>query len=215
MERPRPLGCPHCDVEPLDASGQIPFVASSKPKKGESVQFSPLRVGSELREHARVLLVDHRRSLAQHLPSMRGSILGRLFQSARKEFSGSDKFREAYDAAMDLLRTEQVKNIEDTVGKTAKRMLGFLGKDLVDSVEIGFGFVDPANPFNSLRLQYRESGLVVPGEELGLGIQSAMVVGIFEAYRQLGVTSPRLSLKNRRCISIRKRSVTFTVCFAR
>lgn len=65
-------------------------------------------------------------------------------------------------------------------------MLGFLGGVAVQSVDIGFGFADPASPFNSLRLEYRESGLAVPGEELGLGIQSAMVVGIFEAFRQLG-----------------------------
>ncbi|WP_447973910.1 ATP-dependent nuclease [Nitrospira sp. Kam-Ns4a] len=176
----------HADLEPLDDKDQVPNVAVGQPQKGQKTQFSPLRVGTELRDHARILFVDHRRSLAQHLPSVRGSILGRLFQKARKEFSAQHDFKAKYEAAMDTLRTEQVKEIEKTVAETAKRMLGFLGSQATQAVDIAFGFADPANPFNSLRLEYRESGLAVPGEELGLGIQSAMVVGIFEAFRQLG-----------------------------
>ncbi|MGE5590764.1 MAG: ATP-dependent nuclease [Bacillota bacterium] len=176
----------HVDLEPLNEIGKIPTVAVGQPVKGRSPQFGPLRVGTELRDHVRVLFVDHRRSLAQHLPSVRGSILGRLLQTARKEFVGLNDFKKAYEAAMGFLRTEQVKIIEEIVADTAKRMLGFLGGDVAKSLDIGLGFADPANPFNSLRLQYCESGLAVPGEELGLGIQSAMVVGIFEAYRQLG-----------------------------
>lgn len=176
----------HVDLDPLNENGEVPNVATGQPIRGQKTQFGPLRVGTDLRDHARVLFIDHRRSLAQHLPSARGSILGRLLQPARKEFAAQDDFKKAYDQAMELLRTQQVKEIEQTVASTAKRMLGFLGRDLAKSVDIGFGFADPANPFNSLRLQYRESGLSVPGEELGLGIQSAMVVGIFEAFRQRG-----------------------------
>lgn len=180
------VGDLHVDVDPLNRKGEIPSVATGQPAKGQKTQFGPLRVGTDLREHARVLFVDHRRSLTQHLPYMRGSILGKLLQPARKEFTAQEDFRKAYEQAMDLLRTEQVKKIEETVAGTAKRMLGFLGGSLADSVDIGFGFSDPANPFGSLRLQFQESGLAMPGEELGLGIQSAIVVGIFEAFRQMG-----------------------------
>ncbi|ADW21107.1 MULTISPECIES: AAA family ATPase [Thermus] len=166
----------HVDLEPLDEGGNVPRYPSG----------NPLRVGTDMRNHARVLFLDHRRNLAQHLPSIRGSILGRLLQPVRREFKLQDNFKQVYEQAMDLLRTEQVKQIEKTIAETAKQMLGFLGKDAMKSMEIGFGFADPANPFNSLRLQYRESDLTLPGDELGLGIQSAIVVGIFEAFRQLG-----------------------------
>ena len=176
----------HVDLDPLNDKGEVPTVATGQPTRGQKTQFGPLRVGTDIRDHARVLFIDHRRTLAQHLPTVRGSILGRLLQPARKEFKAEEDFRKAYEQAMDLLRTEQVKKIEATVAETAKRMLGFLGRDISKSVDIGFGFSDPANPFGSLRLQYRETGLTVPGEELGLGIQSAVVVGIFEAFRQLG-----------------------------
>mgnify|MGYP001770985183 CR=1 FL=1 len=176
----------HADLEPLNEKGEVPNVAIGQPQKGTKTQCGPLRVGTELRDHARILFVDHRRSLAQHLPSVRGSILGRLLQKARKEFTAQDNFEAKYEEAMETLRTDRVREIERTVADTTKRMLGFLGKQTTSSTEIGFGFADPANPFNSLRLEYRESGLTVPGDELGLGIQSAMVVGIFEAFRQLG-----------------------------
>lgn len=176
----------HVDLEPLNEEGKIPNVAIGQPTKGQKTQFGPLRVGTDLRDHARVLFIDHRRSLAQHLPSMRGSILSRLLQPVRKEFTAQDDFKKAYEQAMEYLRTPQVKEIEEIVASTAKKMLGFLGRDVAKSVEIAFGFADPANPYNSLRLQYSESGLSVPGEELGLGVQSAIVVGIFEAFRQRG-----------------------------
>lgn len=180
------IGDLHADLEPLDHKGRIPNVAVGQPRKRQQTQRAPLPVRNELRDHARILFIDHRRSLAQHIPSARGSILGRLLQKARREFTAEDDFRARYEAAMDVLRTDQVKEIERTVAETAKRMLGFLGTRVASSLEIGFGFADPANPFNSLRLEYRESGLAVPGDELGLGIQSAMVVGIFETFRQLG-----------------------------
>jgi putative ATP-dependent endonuclease of OLD family len=153
-----------------------------------------LTVTSGLRDQARILFIDHRRSLAQHLPSTRGSILGRLLAGARREFEaiddgagvGRDEFRRRYEAAMEALKTEQMKQIESTIADTAKRMIGFLGSKAVANVDIRFGFADPANPFSSLRLEYSEEGLTVPGQELGLGVQSAMVVGIFDAFRQLG-----------------------------
>ncbi|MGE3778561.1 MAG: ATP-dependent endonuclease [Pirellulaceae bacterium] len=180
------VGDLHVDLDPLNQKGQVPNVATGQPAKGQKTQYGPLRVGTDLRDHSRVIFIDHRRSLAQHLPGSRGSVLGRLLQPARREFTAQADFLKSYEQAMDLLRTAEVKRIEQTVADTAKRMLGFLGRDVAEAVEIGFGFADPANPFNSLRLQYREAGLSVPGEELGLGIQSAMVVGIFEAFRQLG-----------------------------
>ncbi|MBE7415931.1 MAG: ATP-binding protein [Deltaproteobacteria bacterium] len=176
----------HVDIEPLDGKGSIPTIAISKPQQGQKPQFGQLKVGTDLREHARILFIDHRRNLAQHLPGTRGSILGRLLQSARKQFTNQIDFKRSYEQAMDVLRNERVKKIEETISETAKQMLGFLGRNQTTSVDIKFGFADPINPFNSLRLQFHDSGLSIPGEELGLGIQSAMVVGIFEAFRQLG-----------------------------
>ena len=187
------IGDLHLDFDPLDAKGELPQVAVGKALGGKPM-FRPLNVSSGLRDQGRVLFIDHRRSLAQHLPSTRGSILGRLLAPARSEFEEAEEggtvgryaFQQRYEAAMQALRTDRMKKVEATIAETAKRMIGFLGSKSVANVDIQFGFADPANPFNSLRLEYSEEGLAVPGQELGLGVQSAMVVGIFDAFRQLG-----------------------------
>ena len=116
--------------------------------------------------------------------------MGRLFEQARKEFesdaANKAEFKRRYEAAMDMIRSTRIKEIEETIGSTTKRMLGFLGTSALEDVNVAFGFSDPANPFNSLRLNFTEGDIQLPGDELGLGIQSALVVGIFEALRQLG-----------------------------
>lgn len=176
----------HADAEPLNKQGEVPMVAVTPPQTGRKPQFRPLNLSGDMRAAARILFVDHRRSLLQHLPSTRGSILGRLLEPVRRDFKKAAEFNDAYRNAMDILRTDAVKGVEAKIEETAKRMLGFMGSTGSGSIQIGFGFADPANPFSSLRLQYTEGGLEIPGEELGLGIQSAMVIGVFEAFRELG-----------------------------
>ncbi len=181
----------HLEFTPINDKDQHPNVAVGWDDQRHP-KFGPLlSVGSALRDQASVLFIDHRRSLTQHLPSTRGSMLGRLMAPVRKEFEastgefGRPAFTERYEAAMTALRTDKMKEVEATIADTAKSMLGFIGSRALSDVQIGFGFADPANPFNSVRLEYREGNLVVPGGQLGLGIQSAMVIGIFEASRRL------------------------------
>lgn len=187
------VGDLHFDFSPVGLEGKELFSAATSPKKGERPDFRPLTTASSgLRDQARILFIDHRRSVTQHLPTGRGSILAQLFQPALKEFErnvggvSKAEFSNRYQHAMDALRTPRVKEVEEVVGETAKKMLGFLGSATTRNLSVGFGFADPANPFSSLRLVYTEEGREIPGAELGLGIQSALVIGIFEALRQLG-----------------------------
>lgn len=183
------IGDLHDSFEPLNSKGEVPTVAL-RWLKNRQPDFGPLRVSTGMREKLGVLFIDDRRSLGQHSPTSRGSVLSRLFVDPRKEFEADQlaksAFQENYEKALGLIRTHRLREIEETIDDTAKHMLGFLGSKAIQGVKIGFGFADPANPFNSLRLEYQEGGLLIPAEELGLGIQSAMVVGIFEAFRRLG-----------------------------
>lgn len=187
------VGDLHVDFEPLSDKGEVPSVAISA-ARGSRPTFRRLSVGTALRDQARVLLIDHRRSVLQHLPTARGSVLGRLLEPARREFERSaasggptprEEFAERYEAAMDALRTPRVQEIEKTIGETTRRTLGFLGKRS-PAIDVSLGIADPANPFAALRVMCRDGGLELPAEELGLGVQSAIVVGIFEAFRTLG-----------------------------
>ena len=76
----------HVDLEPLNADGQVPMVAFLLPpgKEDSSLEFRPLTVGTELREHARILIINHRRALAQQLPTTRGSVSGTVASEGEK-----------------------------------------------------------------------------------------------------------------------------------
>lgn len=188
-------GDPNFDYEPLADDGRPPQAVALSRHNKQPV-FGPLiKVNSEMREATSVLFIDHRRSLREHHPWARGSILSRLLGPARKELaavafdeerSHAEEFSVRYHAAMEALRTPRVREIETTISCTARRTLGFLGSAALANIDVRFGFTDPSNPYGTLRLNYREAGLELPAEELGSGVQSAIVVGIFEAFRQLG-----------------------------
>jgi putative ATP-dependent endonuclease of OLD family len=129
------------------------------------------------------------------MPWTRGSVLLKLLEPARRELDqaveGSDgtttrrdAFNTTFGEAMEVLRTPHVREVEGVINETTKRTLGFLGRARAREVQVGFGIADPANPLHSFRLVYREAGKEVPAEEAGLGVQSAIVVGLFEALRQ-------------------------------
>jgi len=189
-------GDPNFNFHPLGTDGKVPVVATSAPQKGQPPGFGPLlNVPAELRDQVKALFIDHNRSIFQHQPWARSSILSRILAPARKELSSLEHsdgrthrevFVERYHQAVDALQTPHIKAVEEVISETAKQALGFMGSRSVAGLDVGFGFADPANPLNSLRLVYRENGLELPAEELGLGVQSAIVVGIFEAARKIG-----------------------------
>lgn len=180
----------HDDNRLLDASGELVIGCVRGPRKGQRPEFGPLPFNGRIRDQGRVLFIDARRDVVRHLPGRRNAALARLLAPARKEFEEGEMpaaldFKEGYERAMESLRTPRVQEVEAVIEETSKRMLGFLGSATLRDLHVGFGFADPANPFSSLRIQCREGGLELPAELMGQGVQSALVVGIFEALRQL------------------------------
>jgi predicted ATP-dependent endonuclease of OLD family len=74
-------------------------------------------------------------------------------------------------------------------------MLGFKGSRTAANLDVQFGFADPSNPHSALRLLCRQHGLLLPAEALGAGEQSALVVGLFEAFRQKGTSLSTILLE--------------------
>ena len=186
-------GDPNFDYDPLDAIGDVPL-ACTVAAGGRPTQQRPHRVTSHMREHAACVLIDHRRAIAQHLPGTRGSVLGRLLGPALRDLdkpaTANDArtrrtlFRERYEQATEILRTPYLRQIEQVIDETARRTLGFMGATAVGrDARVSFQIADPVNPYASLRIVYSEEGLEFPAEDVGLGVQSAIVVGIFEALR--------------------------------
>jgi hypothetical protein len=144
------------------------------------------------------MLISHQRSVAQQMPWTRGSVLLKLLEPARRELDdpveveGTSQARRAvfnarFAQAMEVLRSPHVKAVETAINDTTKRTLGFLGRTRSADISVGFGIADPSNPLNSFRLVYREGSVEIPAEEAGLGVQSAIVIGLFEALRTMRV----------------------------
>lgn len=184
-------GDPNFDYEPLDALGEVPLECLAI--AGGSSTNRPHRVTSQIRNHGGCVLIDHRRAITQHLPGTRGSVLGRLLAPALRELdkpistddprTRRQMFSQRYEEATEVLRTPYVKGIERVIDETARRTLGFMGATASRDARVSFQITDPVNPYSSLRIVYSEEGLEFPAEEVGLGVQSAIVVGIFEALR--------------------------------
>jgi hypothetical protein len=185
-------GDPNFDYDPLDALGSVPLACVAA-ARGRPTQQRPHRVTSQIREHAACVLIDHRRAIAQHLPGTKGSVLGQLLAPALRDLdnpSDGDNsrtrralFRERYEQATEILRTPYLREIETVIDETARRTLGFMGATARRDARVSFQIADPVNPYSSLPIVYTEDGLEFPAEDVGLGVQSAIVVGIFEALR--------------------------------
>jgi putative ATP-dependent endonuclease of the OLD family len=188
-------------ARPLGPDGKEVIVCVRRPQTGQKPAFQPLTsLGSSLREQARVLSISEVRNVTSQLPGRRGSILARLLSEARRSFLRNEEgertaFATQYATAVDALRTEGVKEIEASIEETARRMLGFKGATSTSQLEIEFGFADPANPHSALRLLCRQGDLLLPAEALGLGEQSAIVVGLFEAFRQRGTALNTITIE--------------------
>jgi putative ATP-dependent endonuclease of the OLD family len=186
---------------PLDPSGSEIVVCTRRPQKGQRPTFLPLTsLSSGLREQARILSISEARSVSSQLPGRRGSILARLLSEARRSFLRNEEgertaFATQYSSAVDTLRTSQVQDIEASIEDTARRMLGFKGSASASRLGILFGFADPGNPYSALRLLCRQGDLTLPAEALGLGEQSAIVVGLFEAFRQRGTVLNTITIE--------------------
>lgn len=179
-------GEPNFDYDPIDALGDTPLMHGQR-------QPRPARVTAEIREHAGCVLIDHRRSVSQHTPSARGSALARLLEPAVRDLDKAiagdgptrrAAYREQYERAADLLRTDYVREIEELIDTTARQALGFLGTTASQNTAVRLQVADPANPYAAFKLVYSEDGLECPAKEAGLGVQSAIVVGLFEALRE-------------------------------
>lgn len=173
----------------LDAKGNQLTVARTKPSAAKKPEFERVSLSGALRDQARVLLIGDRRYLAAHSAGRRGSVLSKLLELARREFDADkdgirSNFRDHYSEALAAVRAGELANVEGAISETARRMLGFLGSDALDDLSVEFDFTDPSSPFSSLMIVAKEGDLRVPADTLGLGIQSAIVVGIFDALRQ-------------------------------
>lgn len=197
-------GQPRLDQKCMDAKGETPTVLAKAPKRGEQHQYAPL-VGlpSELRDQVPLIYIGTNRSLREQLPSARWSMLRQMFESIDADFHNPaqtvkvrrrdgaeevvprhERFRELMQRAMNLLRTDAFEAVEGAIKKNALRQLGLDPKADADKLDLFFTPMDTFSFYKSLDLIVKEGDFAISAQDMGEGMQNAIVLAILQAFEE-------------------------------
>ena len=188
------------DYQCITAKGEpCKYPAEANKFKG---QWMELRVSSDLREKTPLIYVDVLRNYDRHNPGSRWSVLRRLLNEVNTEFSNDQKpvtvtmsdgskakmtrrqaFERAVKDAYGYLRTDSFVKLEELIAKNTLEQMGLSGG--AGDVSLHFESHDPTHVYRSLELYVNEMGIESPAGEVGSGLQSAIVVGIFRTYEEM------------------------------
>jgi predicted ATP-dependent endonuclease of OLD family len=188
----------------FDTHGKPPKVLTKAPKKGEPHQYAPLvNIPSEVRENVPLIYIGTNRSLREHLPSARYSLLRQLFEDINQDLcdpsqtvqvkrpDGTEvgvprvqQFRALMEDAIKILRTENFQNLEAAIKRYALRQLGFDPDSDTDKLDFFFAPFDTLDFYKALDLRVREGDFTISATELGEGIQNALVLAILQAFEE-------------------------------
>jgi len=165
-------------------------------------QWYPHRVSSEIKESMPFILVDILRQYERHTPGGRWSVLRKLYSEVNVDFQRStdevqminetgekalvkrkDAFEKTVKSAYEFVKTDYYKKIEEALVRNTLEQMGLTPEE--GSIRLGFKAYDPTNVYKSLELFVEQMGVEVSASEVGSGLQSAVVVGIFRTYEEL------------------------------
>lgn len=187
----------------LDSKGKTAMVLAKTPRKGEQRQYEPLvTIPSEVRENIPLIYIGTSRSLKDHLPGARYSLLRQLFEDINRDLyhpsqlvgvQGQDgsvtqvprveRFRQLMEAALGLLRTDAFNALEKAIKRNALRQLGF-DPEAEEGLDFFFSPFTPMDFYKSLDLLVREEDFTISATELGEGMQNALVLAILKAFEE-------------------------------
>ena len=186
----------------LDSAGKKPVVMTSYPEKGSQPKFEPmLGVPQDVRESVPVIHIGTDRSLRRQLPNAQYSLLRRILEGINeglhdpaqivkvrdregneKEVKRVDRFRQLISLAMDLLKTDDFKRLEELIKRNALEQLGLDGK--TDEIDLFFTPLSTMDFYKSLDLIIKDHGFSISATEVGEGFQNAIVLAILRAFEE-------------------------------
>ena len=192
------------EQECRDAKGGKPLVVGKKPAKGVAHQYEPIvGVPSEVREAVPIVYIGTNRSLKEHLPGARYSLLRPLLEDIDRDLhdpkrtiavpgpdgttverSRAERFGELMQEVFAVLRTTDLEALEKTIKENALRQLGFDPVADSDKLDFFFSPFESMDFYKALDLRVREGGFTISATELGEGIQNAIVLAILRAFEQ-------------------------------
>ncbi len=188
----------------IDSKGNTVNYPPEQLKKGQKPEghWPDLRVSGDIRDQIPFIYVDVLREYDRQNPSSRWSVLRKLFNEVNTEFlndrskikiklvDGSivemtrkEAFESAINKANEILKTSSFKEIEDKLINNVIDQMGLQPEE--NSVSLHFESHDPSHAYKSLQLYVDQMGITSSASEVGAGLQSAIVVGIFRTYEEM------------------------------
>jgi putative ATP-dependent endonuclease of OLD family len=167
-------------------------------QNGSAVQTQyskDLPMSNVIREKMPCVLISVSRDLNRELSGSQWTLLGKLLKDFEGAFNQdnnrAEDFKKKIIEACDLLRINSFNDLENILRINVKRLTGFVNADLKFSEPNVF------KQYKSLELTVQESGNFDPCSalEMGSGIQSAIVIAIIQAYRELKKTGSILLIE--------------------
>ena len=197
-------GQPRLEQSCQDAGGQAPNVLSKAPKKGEAHQYERLvGVPAEVRDAIPLIYIGTNRSLKEQMPSARYSLLRQMFEDINRRLNERsdtvtvkrqdgtesqvpriERFRSLMQAALMLLRTDAFTQVEAAIKKNVLRQLGFDDTADAGKIDLYFTPLDSFDFYKTLDLLVKEDGFTVSAQEMGEGMQNAIVLAVLQAFEE-------------------------------
>jgi putative ATP-dependent endonuclease of OLD family len=158
---------------------------------GGSGQASTRFVRREARERFPFVRLTVDRAIRQHNPTNRWTLMGRLLLEINREFQQDPARQAQFENTMVELRDNVLGSVPGFVELTstlrdeAARQLG----RRVEDVRAELSLHDPWNFYRTLQLVVQECGIRMPADEMGMGLQSSLVIAILRCYAKIARAS--------------------------
>ncbi|MDL1890894.1 DUF2813 domain-containing protein [Nitrospirales bacterium NOB] len=168
----------------IDATGQ-PVKVLKRPNPNAKPYPTPALVTNEIRDELPVVMIDVDRNARYHLSGSSRSIFGRLLADVAKGLKADAarfaEFETKFNEARKLLRTPGYEALESKIAEQLKKHTG------LENISLQLDGLDPINLYKNFSILFKDadSPEVVDSERMGSGVQSALVMSLLQAYREL------------------------------
>lgn len=155
---------------------------------GERILYStgtPMRISTRMREQIPLLHISVDRRVESQLRPTSWTLWGKIQRELNRRFEGNKSkvgdFKHKIGEAEDLLHIPALDKVQNILQDNIREQTN------LPDISLKFGLADPLEHYKTLRPYLRniQTGPEFDPQEMGLGAQSALVIALAEAYRQL------------------------------
>lgn len=141
----------------------------------------PVRISNKMREQIPLIFVDIDRSAQNQLRPTKWTLYGRILETLNRKFQGTtsaDEFSSKIEEAREILKKEIIKDFEQNLEDGLAHLIDI-------PVGLEFSIVDPLDYLKTLRPYFIENELRFDAEQVGMGLQSVLLVSLARVYKEI------------------------------